>query len=256
MKVVALVSGGKDSCFNMMQCVKNGHEIVALANLTPADGKDELDSYMYQSVGTNVLHVYAEAMDLPLYQEKITGTPVDTRMEYTPSENDEVEDLYRLLKKIRNELAFEAISVGAIFSDYQRIRCENVCDRLGIKMLAYLWHREQGPLLQEMVDSGINAIIIKTAAMGLSQKHLGLTLAEILPEMLTLKEKYGLNVCGEGGEFETFTLDCPLFKKKIVLDDIEQVIHSNDAFSPVTYLRLKALHLEEKSEMTPGSFEG
>lgn len=28
-------SGGKDSCYNMMQCVANGHEIVALANLKP-----------------------------------------------------------------------------------------------------------------------------------------------------------------------------------------------------------------------------
>ena len=35
MRVVALVSGGKDSCFNMMQCVAAGHEIVALANLQP-----------------------------------------------------------------------------------------------------------------------------------------------------------------------------------------------------------------------------
>lgn len=30
-------------------------------------------------------------------------------------------------------------------------------------------------------------------------------------------QRYGLNICGEGGEYETFTLDCPLFKKKIIL---------------------------------------
>ena len=35
MKCVALISGGKDSWFNAMQCVSNGHEIVALANLRP-----------------------------------------------------------------------------------------------------------------------------------------------------------------------------------------------------------------------------
>ena len=28
-------SGGKDSCYNMMQCVAEGHRIVALANLRP-----------------------------------------------------------------------------------------------------------------------------------------------------------------------------------------------------------------------------
>lgn len=35
MKVIALCSGGKDSTFNMMECVRNGHEIVALINLRP-----------------------------------------------------------------------------------------------------------------------------------------------------------------------------------------------------------------------------
>ena len=49
MKVIALISGGKDSTFNMMQCQKNGHEIVALLNLRPSNlnSKHELDSYMY-----------------------------------------------------------------------------------------------------------------------------------------------------------------------------------------------------------------
>lgn len=32
------ISGGKDSCYNMMQCVQHGHVIVALANLKPKDG--------------------------------------------------------------------------------------------------------------------------------------------------------------------------------------------------------------------------
>jgi len=30
-------------------------------------------------------------------------------------------------------------------------------------------------------------------------------------------EKYGLNICGEGGEYETFTLDCPLFTKSVIM---------------------------------------
>lgn len=37
MRVVALISGGKDSSYNMMKCVAEGHEIVALANLHPKD---------------------------------------------------------------------------------------------------------------------------------------------------------------------------------------------------------------------------
>jgi diphthine-ammonia ligase len=34
-QTVLLFSGGKDSTYNMIQCVRNGHELVALANLHP-----------------------------------------------------------------------------------------------------------------------------------------------------------------------------------------------------------------------------
>lgn len=46
MKVVALVSGGKDSCYNMMQCVAAGHEIVALGNLAPYNQGREYINYV------------------------------------------------------------------------------------------------------------------------------------------------------------------------------------------------------------------
>jgi diphthine-ammonia ligase len=38
------VSGGKDSCYSMMQCVAAGHSLVALANLHPEpDAKCKYD---------------------------------------------------------------------------------------------------------------------------------------------------------------------------------------------------------------------
>jgi diphthine-ammonia ligase len=40
-KVIGLVSGGKDSTFNLLHCVANGHELVALATLTPEVGVGE-----------------------------------------------------------------------------------------------------------------------------------------------------------------------------------------------------------------------
>jgi len=33
--------------------------------------------------------------------------------------------------------------------------------------------------------------------------------------MKTLNEKYKINIAGEGGEYESFVLNCPLFKKPI-----------------------------------------
>ena len=62
---------------------------------------DELDSYMYQTVGHQAIDLYAEAMGLPLYRHTIQGTALDTGRDYLPQEADEVEDLYQLLGKIK-----------------------------------------------------------------------------------------------------------------------------------------------------------
>ena len=35
MKFVALISGGKDSCYNAIKCVSYGHELVCMGNLCP-----------------------------------------------------------------------------------------------------------------------------------------------------------------------------------------------------------------------------
>ena len=42
MEVIALISGGKDSTFNMMECVRHGHTIVALVNLCPEAAEVEV----------------------------------------------------------------------------------------------------------------------------------------------------------------------------------------------------------------------
>lgn len=246
MRVVALISGGKDSCYNMLQCVAAGHEICALANLRP-ESKDELDSYMYQTVGHQGVELYAEAMGLPLFRQPTLGVAVQHEKLYVPTPEDEVEDLYQLLSKVKDEINIEAVAVGAVLSDYQRIRVENVCSRLGLVALAYLWRRDQAVLLQEMIDCNVDAIIIKVASLGLDPaKHLGLRISQIQPHLIKMNEKYGLNICGEGGEYETFTLDCPLFTKSVVIDDYETVIHSNDAVAPVGYINFRKMHLEDK----------
>lgn len=111
-------SGGKDSTYNMIQCVRNGHELIALANLHPKKdiGKckekikedlhlfwiDELDSYMYQSVGHEMIDLFAQAMELPLYRAEIRGDAQTTEKDYQqPVQGDEVEDLYELLLEVK-----------------------------------------------------------------------------------------------------------------------------------------------------------
>ncbi|XP_062221614.1 diphthine--ammonia ligase isoform X2 [Phragmites australis] len=252
MEVVALVSGGKDSCFAMMRCLDYGHKVVALANLIPLDDAvDELDSYMYQTVGHQIVVSYAKCMGLPLFRRRIRGSTRDQGLKYNVTAGDEVEDMFALLSEVKRQIpSISAVSSGAIASDYQRLRVESVCSRLGLVSLAYLWKQDQTLLLEEMMRRGIVAITVKVAAMGLKpSSHLGKELAELKCHLLQMNESYGINVCGEGGEYETLTLDCPLFRNaRIILDDSEVILHSADSIASVGILHPLAFHLEHKPD--------
>lgn len=245
MNVVALVSGGKDSTFNMIRCVQEGHQIVCMLNLHPPASQHELDSYMYQSVGSEVLEDYAVCMQIPLIRVPIKGTPKCISLEYVDddcNQSDEVEDLFMALRDhvLPQFPQVQAVSSGAIWSTYQFNRVQRICDRLGLISLAYLWQREQKGLLNEMLMAGVNAVLIKVAVSGLGDMDLGKSLACIHDKLIDLSQgPAGLNVCGEGGEYESLTLDCPLFiKEKLVLDmdKVSRVIHRDDPFAPVIYL--------------------
>lgn len=63
-----------------------------------------------------------------------------------------------------------------------------VCARLGLTSLAYMWHQPQAALLAQMVGSGVHAVLCKVAAMGLQpQQHLGKALAEMQPVLHDLR---------------------------------------------------------------------
>jgi len=200
MRVVALISGGKDSFYSIMECTRMGHKVVALANLhPPSTSSDEMDSFCFQTVGHDVIMAYAECLEIPLVRQEISGKAVNQELGYVQTKGDEVEDLTLLLEKVQREIPdVEAVCSGAILSNYQRLRVENVCTRLGLVSLAYLWQRRQEELLPEMVSKGINAIVIKVASMGLKVKMLGKSLAELNPVFTKLNGEMGLHICGEG----------------------------------------------------------
>ncbi|KAK9827348.1 hypothetical protein WJX81_008556 [Elliptochloris bilobata] len=248
MKVVALVSGGKDSCFSMLLCQQHGHEIVALANLCPAAGApDELDSFMFQTIGHQLVAAFAACVELPLYRRRIGGASKHTELGYERTAGDEVEDLYTLLAFVKQTLpGVEAVASGAIASDYQRLRVEHVCGRLGLVSLAYLWHQPQAALLEGMMARGLVAVLVKVAALGLDPgRHLGRSIASMRPHLTKLRRQFGCSVCGEGGEYETFTLDCPMFPHmRIVLDTWEVAAHAPGDIAAA--LHPIAFHTERK----------
>jgi diphthine-ammonia ligase len=208
LKVVALISGGKDSFFSLLHCLENGCQVVALANLYPAaptskagglrkvegptrEGGEaecgepedvveyDLNSFMYQTVGHTVIPLYEQALGIPLYRQQIAGAAVQDGAVYSPAESDETESLVPLLQRIMNAHPnVNAISTGAILSTYQRTRVESVALRLGLTPLGFLWKypvlppARQVVLLEDMEDVGLDARIIKVASGGLDESFL------------------------------------------------------------------------------------
>jgi len=267
MKVVGLISGGKDSCFSLMECMRHGHEVVALANLYPAetaprvvgDFAEECDSHMFQTVGVSKLcPLIADCMELPLVRRPLVGISKNTSLDYgQPVPGDEVEDLFELLKEVvRRFPEVDAVCSGSILSNYQRLRVESVCRRLNLTSLAFLWQRSQQEVLASMLDAGLDAVLVKIAAMGLSPEMLGKSLTELQGKLEALNEDFGFHVCGEGGEYETVTLDCPLFKKKRIEIEKSRVVLVDDVpFAPVACLDIGSCKLVEKQTQVKEIFE-
>ena len=83
------------------------------------------DSYMFQTAGTELVELQAEAMGLPIIIQKTKG-----------EKEAELEDLETALLKAKEQYRIEGVVSGALFSTYQRDRIENICDKLGSKIFS------------------------------------------------------------------------------------------------------------------------
>lgn len=244
MKIAALLSGGKDSIYALGCALKQGHTLACVANLYSTD---EMDSYMFQTVGTLAVPAISRALGVPLIARPLIGQPLNKKLEYERVEGDEIEDLYELLKEVKYRFPdVQAVVNGAVQSDYQRLRVEQVCTRLGLSSIAPLWRINQTTLLRNMLEDGYESIFIKISAMGLLDKHLGLQPTSMIDELAELNSKYGFNVCGEGGEYETLILDSPIFSKKLVVLE-SQTVPSPSPYNPNAYMNITKVGLQDKT---------
>jgi diphthine-ammonia ligase len=244
MKVAALLSGGKDSLYALGCALKQGHSLVCVANLY---SPDELDSYMFQTVGTLAVPAISQALDVPLIARPLIGKSLNKKLEYERIDGDEIEDLYELLLEVKYRFPnVQAVVSGAVQSDYQRLRVEQVCNRLGFTSISPLWRVNQTTLLRNMLEEGYESIIVKISAMGLMDRHLGEKPTSMIDNLVELNSKYGFNVCGEGGEYETLIIDAPIMKKKIVVLE-SNIVPSASSYNPNAHINIVRVGLQDKA---------
>lgn len=201
LKLGALLSGGKDSVYALHIQKRLNYDVACLITVESVNP----DSFMFHTPTIDLVKYQAEAMSIPLVTQTTKG-----------EEEAELEDLERAIRKAKHKHHIQGIITGALFSNYQRSRIENICDELNLKVFSPLWHVDQEKEMRSLIKEGFKIIMTRVAAEGLDRSWLGRVLTEKdVDRLCELRDRLGINVAGEGGEFETFVLDAPLFGKGI-----------------------------------------
>ena len=132
---------------------------------------------------------------------------------------DELVDLRRTLEWLKSEDKVSGLVTGAVASDYQKTRFDNLCDTIGLKTYAPLWHKDPKLLVLNLLKFGFRIILTAVAAKGLDESWLGRELTEQeWSKLERLSRIHGIHLTGEGGEYESFVLDAPHFSKAIEIE--------------------------------------
>jgi asparagine synthase (glutamine-hydrolysing) len=168
---------------------------------------------MFHTPNIHLVDLQTEAMGIPL-------VVVETKGE----KEKELKDLEKALKEAKEKYKIEGIVSGALYSSYQRERLEKAAEKFGLKVFSPLWHIDQEQEVRQLLREGFEIVLSSVAAEGLDKSWLGRVLTEKdVDRLVVLHKKYGLNISGEGGEYESLVLYCPLFKKKIIIEEFEVV---------------------------------
>ncbi|CAJ37806.1 diphthine--ammonia ligase [Methanocella arvoryzae] len=209
MKVAALFSGGKDSSYAVFIARHYGWEVSRLVTVF----SQSPESYMYHVPAVELTRLAAESIGIPLVE---VVTPPEPEAELIP------------LRDTISKLGVDGIVSGALESEYQRRRLDQICQDAGVKSFAPLWHKNPRELLGDMVDQGFEIMIVGCMAEGLDEKWLGRVLDKAaLAELDRLHAKYGIHVAGEGGEYESMVIGGPHMQRRICVDyEKEWRVHS------------------------------
>lgn len=221
---IALLSGGKDSVYATFIAQQQFFNVIATLTIVPSSR----ESMMFHVPNIMFAPVVSSVMGLRNLTIEIS---------------DDEDELDAVINGARR-LGAKAIITGAIASDYQSQMINLKCEPFGIKVFSPLWHKNQEMLLREIVSAGFRITIVAASAEGLSEEWLGriIDLAAI-DELKKISVRHGIQIAGEGGEFETLVLDGPNFSKSLEIASARKLWRRDFGALKIYALRLHDKHL-------------
>jgi len=205
MKLACLFSGGKDSTYAIHLAKKQGHEIVCLLS---AFAKSD-ESHLLHHPNLKWTKLQSKSMKIP--HLTISSSSDET--------NDELIVLEKLLKNAIDEFKIEGLVHGGIKSKFQKEKFESLCRKLNLISVSPLWESEPKKYMNDLIESNFHFIMTTVSSDGLDDQWLGKLISKSdLKKLEILSDKFGFNLNFEGGEAETFVIDCPLFSNSIKIN--------------------------------------
>jgi ABC transporter with metal-binding/Fe-S-binding domain ATP-binding protein len=210
MKLASLFSGGKDSTYAIYVVQKQGHDIACLLSVFP--NSDE--SHLLHHPNMAWTKLQSESMNIP--QLLISSDSDNT--------DEELSKLEILLQKAKEQFDIEGVVHGGIKSNFQKDKFETLCSKLNLIVVAPLWGIESQQYMNDLLDSKFEFIMTVVSSDGLDDSWLGKLISKSDVDILKrLSKKFGFNLNFEGGEAETFVINCPLFKNSIKINKFEKI---------------------------------
>jgi diphthine-ammonia ligase len=165
-----------------------------------------MESMMFHHPNVEWTRLQAEAMGLPHDMVDSTG-------------ENELMELREKLSALKKTHEISGLISGAVASDYQKTRFDNMCNDIGLKTYSPLWHKNPKLLVEDLKKAGFRIILTAVGAKGLDESWLGRELSDHEWSRLEkLSQTHGIDLTGEGGEYESFVLDAPHFRKTVQIE--------------------------------------
>ena len=203
-------SGGKDSCFALMQAITLGYTPKVLLNVLNEEGKISRS----HGIPSFILQKQAEAAELPVHL--ISSSWQEYEMHFTNALSL-LKDEYQLTHAVFGDIDLQA------HRDWE----EKVCATAGLTAVLPLWKQDRKALVMQMLDAGIETIIVSCNEV-MGERFIGRL---ITPSLVDELELLGVDACGENGEYHTLVLDCPLFSSSIDVRVKEKLKHEKYWFA-------------------------
>jgi uncharacterized protein (TIGR00290 family) len=199
-------SGGKDSCYALMQAAAQGYIPAVLMNMMNENGMVSRS----HAIPKEILEAQAQQLSLPVICK-------------TSSWEAYEEIFIETLDELKATHAVTHVVFGDIDLQEHRDWEEKVCTAKGLQALLPLWKRNRKELVLEMLDKGIETHIVScNERMG--EKFLG---QKLTPSLIIKLEKLGVDACGENGEYHTLVTNMPMFSKPLSVDFGVRIHHKN-----------------------------